>query len=61
MNEDQLMAIIGRLYVSNTLRDNELKRLNGLVNEYEARARTHDDAQDDVKENPNDESSLGTA
>lgn len=47
MNEDQLMALIGRLYVSVQVRDNELRRLNGLVNEYERLARQPDDEADD--------------
>jgi hypothetical protein len=47
MTEDQLMALIGRLYVSIQLRDTELKRLNGLVNEYERLARHPDDESDD--------------
>lgn len=48
MTEDQLMALIGRLYVALQLKDNELRRLNGLVNEYERAARTVvDDEVDD--------------
>jgi len=39
MDEDQLMALIGRLYVGTVLRETELRRLNALVYEYEAAAK----------------------
>ena len=38
MTEDQLFALVGRLYAAVTSRDNEIKRLTALIAEYEARA-----------------------
>lgn len=56
MNEEQLMAIVGRLYVGTILRDNELRRLNGLVGEYERAARSRSDDGDDEKADAAEES-----
>ena len=47
MTEEQLMAVVGRLYVGTLVRDNELRRLNGLVNEYERAALTPDEENQD--------------
>lgn len=42
MTEDELMTIVGRLYVGTILRDRELARLRTLVSEYEVIARDPD-------------------
>lgn len=36
MNEEELMALVGRLYVGTVLRDNELKRLRKSIADVEA-------------------------
>jgi len=40
MSEEQLLAIVGRLYVTVTIKDNEIRRLQQLVAAYEDQARS---------------------
>lgn len=39
MDDEKVFAIVGRLYVGLTLRDNEIRRLNGLLVQYEQNAK----------------------
>jgi hypothetical protein len=56
MNEDQLMALVGRLYVGQVIRDNEVRRLRGLLDQYESAARgplVDDEGDDETQEQEN--------
>lgn len=48
MNEEQLMVLIGRLYVASAMRDAEIKRLTALIAEYDAAA--HRGEEEEVQE-----------
>lgn len=50
MTEDELMAVVGRLYIGTLVRDRELARTRAALSEYENVARMRSDEPDAILE-----------
>jgi hypothetical protein len=50
LTEDELMALVGRLYVGTIVRDRTIAELNAVVGEYDRLARATDDGPDGLLE-----------